>query len=111
MAHFQTVRIFIQARLKSALATALVLYCLTYRLYVNGLLCYYGLIFSQSEQICPCIYFLRFAPVTHDCLAGELIGPLYGICVLQLTKTNRLETTAIFTFNSLYFTQAGVKTH
>ena len=71
-------------------------YCLTYRLYVNGLLCYYGLIFSQSELICRCIYFLRFAPVTHDCLAGELIGPLYGICVLQLTKTNRLETAVIF---------------
>ena len=40
MAQFQTVRIFIQARVKSALATALVLYCLAYRLYRSTSLVY-----------------------------------------------------------------------
>ena len=41
--------------------------------YVIGLLCYYGLIFSQSELIYPCIYFLRFAPVTHVCFESWLV--------------------------------------
>ena len=42
MAHFQTVRIFILARVKSAFAIALVLYCLTYRLKRSTSLVYYA---------------------------------------------------------------------
>ena len=42
MAHFQTVRIFIQARVKIALAIALVLYCLTCRLHRSTSLVYYA---------------------------------------------------------------------
>ena len=42
MAHFPTVWIFIQATVKSAFAIALVLYCLTYRLFRSTSLVYYA---------------------------------------------------------------------
>ena len=42
MAQFQTVRIFIQVTVKNALAIALVLYCLTYRLYRSTSVVYYA---------------------------------------------------------------------
>ena len=57
-----------------------------------------------------CMSVFPMLHTSYTRLLWELIGPLYGICVLQLTKSNRLETTLIFTFNNLDFTQLESKT-